>query len=127
MENSKHFWTASLGRVFLFGAAALTGVAIAGGGEARAWKLTTLYSFCAEGGTNCTDGAGPFLGLVMDKWGNLFGATAAGGAYGQGAVFELTPTASGPWGQTTWTYKVLRSFCAEWSAPLQVDRIRPRF
>jgi hypothetical protein len=49
---------------------------------ARAWTLRTLYSFCAEGGANCTDGAGPLMGLVTDKWGNLFGATPSGGAYG---------------------------------------------
>ena len=113
MENSKRSWTASLGRRFLVRAVALAGMGLTGGGDARAWTLTTLYSFCAEGGTKCTDGAYPQMGLVMDKSGNLYGTTGGGGAYGQGTVFELSPTATGPWGQTTWTFKVLHSFCAQ--------------
>jgi len=51
--------------------------------------LQTLYSFCAR--RNCTDGEYPVGGLVMDASGNLFGATQAGGKYGAGVVFELTP------------------------------------
>ena len=34
-------------------------------------KETVLYSFCAQ--TNCTDGAGPYGGLIVDRLGNLYG------------------------------------------------------
>ena len=47
--------------------------------------ITTLASF------NGNDGANPFAGLVMDGSGNLYGTASAGGASGQGTVFELTP------------------------------------
>jgi len=63
-------------------------------------KETVLYSFCAQ--TGCTDGGSPG-GLVFDSKGNLYG-TAAGGAYGDGVVFKLTPK-----GKET----VLYSFCAQ--------------
>jgi uncharacterized repeat protein (TIGR03803 family) len=46
--------------------------------------VTTLYSFTGE-----TDGASPQAGLVLDRQGNLFGTTCAGGAGGYGTVFEL--------------------------------------
>ena len=51
-------------------------------------KETVLYSFCAQ--TNCTDGAGAYGGLIVDRLGNLYG-TAAGGTYEAGVVFKLTP------------------------------------
>ena len=64
---------------------------------------TILYNFCAQGGDNCTDGALPSAGLVLDEKGNFYGTTYSGGAYGGGVVFELTPD-----GKET----VLYSFCA---------------
>jgi uncharacterized repeat protein (TIGR03803 family) len=42
--------------------------------------------------------------LVFDQEGNLYGTSASGGAYGQGAVFELTPSSGG------WTETILYSF-----------------
>ena len=39
-----------------------------------------------------SDGQDPRSGLVMDTAGNLYGTTFAGGEYGYGTVFELTPT-----------------------------------
>ncbi len=66
------------------------------------WTEKVLYSFCAQ--TNCPDGAGPSADLIFDAAGNLYGTTG-GGAYGAGAVFELTPTAGGGWTET-----VLHSF-----------------
>ena len=81
------------------------------GGSSRngtAFKVTTtgaetlLYSFCPGGGGCTTDGVSPTAGLVMDTNGNLYGATQAGGAYGQGTVYEITAT-----GQE----KLLYSFC----------------
>jgi uncharacterized repeat protein (TIGR03803 family) len=60
---------------------------------------TVLYSFTA------TDGEYPSGGLIFDAHGDLFGTTTNGGAYGNGAVFELIPNSDG-----TWTEKVLYSF-----------------
>ena len=64
---------------------------------------TLLYSFCAQ--TNCTDGATPTAGLIMDKAGNLYGTTFhGGGTSDDGTVFELTHRG---------TETVLYSFCAQ--------------
>lgn len=37
-------------------------------------------------------GSNPWAGLIFDKHGNLYGTTRAGGQYGQGEVFRLTPS-----------------------------------
>ena len=42
---------------------------------------------------NSTDGANPQVTLIADGSGNLFGTTNAGGASGDGTVFEITKTA----------------------------------
>ena len=42
--------------------------------------------------------------LVFDQAGNLYGTSGSGGAYGKGAVFELTPSSGG------WTETILYSF-----------------
>lgn len=52
--------------------------------------LTTLYNFCSQGGTSCTDGSIPFAGLVQDTNGKLYGTTSQGGAFGPGTVFSLS-------------------------------------
>jgi uncharacterized repeat protein (TIGR03803 family) len=67
---------------------------------ASAQTGTILYSF-----TGSKDGANPKSRLVLDKNGNLYGTTTAGGANGQGEVFELTPSSRGGW-----LVKVLYSF-----------------
>lgn len=72
-----------------------------GGGN---WSEEILHSFTY--GT--IDGVGPQAGLVLDAAGNLYGTTTAGGipnSNGAGVVFELSPTASGPW-----TEKILHTF-----------------
>jgi uncharacterized repeat protein (TIGR03803 family) len=68
--------------------------------------LTTLYSFCAQ--TGCTDGANPAAALVQATSGNLYGTTSAGGANGDGTVFEITPSG---------TLTTLYSFCSESGCP----------
>jgi uncharacterized repeat protein (TIGR03803 family) len=52
------------------------------------------------------DGGGVFAGLAIDGAGNLYGTTWAGGAYGYGTVFELSPESGGKWTET-----ILHSFC----------------
>jgi uncharacterized repeat protein (TIGR03803 family) len=52
----------------------------------KSGKETVLYSF-----TDAADGGEPFGGLAMDKSGNLYGTTVAGGASGAGTVFEVNP------------------------------------
>jgi uncharacterized repeat protein (TIGR03803 family) len=55
-----------------------------------AGELTTLYSFCPNGG-DCSDGADPIAGLVQAAGGDLYGTTQSGGAYFGGTVFKITP------------------------------------
>ena len=62
------------------------------------WTETVLYTFCQLSG--CADGAKPGAGLIWDAAGNLYGTTTAGGAYGSGTAFKLTPGANGSWMQT---------------------------
>jgi uncharacterized repeat protein (TIGR03803 family) len=52
-----------------------------------AGQQTVLYTFCTLAG--CADGANPFAGLIRDSKGNLYGTTWAGGATGNGVVYEL--------------------------------------
>jgi uncharacterized repeat protein (TIGR03803 family) len=63
------------------------------------WVGQTIWAF---GGTG--DGAQPTCDLVIDKSGNLFGTTFAGGAYNAGTVFELSKV------NGVWTETVLHSF-----------------
>ena len=72
------------------------------------WTEKVLYDFIDNG----ADGTNPVAGLIFDAAGNLYGTTSLGGtygwgqsSYGDGTVFELTPSADG-----TWTEKVLHSF-----------------
>ena len=48
-----------------------------------------LYRFRGKNGSE------PYAGLILDNKGALYGTTSEGGAYGQGTVFRLTPSASG--------------------------------
>jgi uncharacterized repeat protein (TIGR03803 family) len=56
------------------------------------WKETVLHSF-----TELHDGGEPGAGLVFDSSGNLFGSADFGGNGNLGTVWELSPTAHGPW------------------------------
>jgi uncharacterized repeat protein (TIGR03803 family) len=53
--------------------------------------LTTLYTFCSQGGALCTDGASPSAGLIQSTNGNFYGTTYIGGTNGIGTVFQITP------------------------------------
>lgn len=61
------------------------------------WTFTLIYDLPGAG-------AGPFGGVARDTAGNLYGATWGDGAYGDGNVFKLTPTANG------WTFTTLHDF-----------------
>lgn len=74
--------------------------------SAQPQSLTTLYSFCSLG-SPCADGAAPFAGVIQASDGNFYGTTNAGGAYGYGTVFKLTPTG---------TLTTLYSFCSTQSS-----------
>jgi len=63
-------------------------------GKGGQWNETVLDNFGSG------DGNSPYAGLVFDASGNLYGATYAGGTYGYGTVFELTPKGSGQWNET---------------------------
>jgi uncharacterized repeat protein (TIGR03803 family) len=69
--------------------------------------LTTLYSFCAQGG--CPDGAQPYAGLVQATDGNFYGTTFEGGANqgcagGCGTLFKITSNG---------TLTKLHDFCSQ--------------
>jgi uncharacterized repeat protein (TIGR03803 family) len=61
-------------------------------GASGVWAETILRSF----GNSGTDPYSPFGGVIFDFDGSLYGTTAGGG-YGWGTVFELSPSASGNW------------------------------
>ena len=64
------------------------------------WTEKVLHAF-----RDSNDGIAPFNGLILDASGNLYGTTEGGGTGNVGTVFELSPTASGPW-----TENILFSF-----------------
>ena len=57
------------------------------------WVETVLYSFPLS--YSGPDGDLPAGTVVIDKAGNLYGVTQAGGFYGYGSIFELTPSTDG--------------------------------
>ena len=63
---------------------------------------TVLYNFTGSS----TDGYDPFAGLVVDKNGNLYGASAYASGNSYGVVFELSPGKKG----APWTFKSLHAF-----------------
>jgi uncharacterized repeat protein (TIGR03803 family) len=64
------------------------------------WTESILYTFTQSGG----DGQHPWGGVIFDPSGNLYGTTVYGGAYGNGAIYQLVPVGSG------WTETILYSF-----------------
>jgi uncharacterized repeat protein (TIGR03803 family) len=62
------------------------------------WKQSVIHSFSG------VDGNTPFNGPTLDRAGNLYGTTSAGGASGLGTVYQLTPSGS------TWTANILHNF-----------------
>ena len=64
------------------------------------WMFNLMYSLSSSYGYY----SGPQASLTMDAAGNLYGTTVAGGAYGYGSAFKLTPSNGG------WTYTSLHDF-----------------
>src|SRR5271154_751301 len=60
------------------------------------WTESLLHSFKYNG----ADGNYPYSGLTFDAAGNIYGTTFSGGAYGDGAVFQLAHSPGGAWGET---------------------------
>ncbi len=67
------------------------------------WMEKILHNFVYPG--TAADGWAPWGGVIADALGNLYGTTSAGGPYGYGTVFELSPMVSG-----NWTEKILHNF-----------------
>jgi len=58
------------------------------------WTMDVLHAFSGTTKTapaSGTDGAAPAGGLLLDSYGNIYGTTTYGGAYGWGSVYKLTP------------------------------------
>ena len=77
------------------------------------WSLETLYAF--EGPP---DGGLPYGAVVRDKSGRLYGTTYYDGGQGLGAVYQLTPTPSGPWQE-----RVIYSFEGGWDGGYPVGHL----
>src|SRR5258706_3381108 len=60
----------------------------------KGWKEKILHNF------RDIDGSGPCSNLTFDASGNLYGTTPTGGP-NNGILFELTPTETGEWKETT--------------------------
>jgi uncharacterized repeat protein (TIGR03803 family) len=78
--------------VYISGCGTVFELAAAHGGT---WKEHTLYAF-----TGGTDGAAPVSAVIFDKTGNLYGTTP-GEYFEYGSVYELSPSSSGGWTETT--------------------------
>lgn len=63
------------------------------------WTETDLHDFTVQDGANPTEGD-----LVWDQQGNIYGATANGGAFGSGVVYEMMRSQNG------WTEVPIYSF-----------------
>ena len=106
----------------LYGTASTGGKAVYGGGtvfemtpDSCGWSFHVPYDFCLQ--LHCPDGSAPEAGVILDKEGNLYGTTSAGGEYSGGAVFELTPGSDG-WGENLLYSFCSKAYCRDGQAPV---------
>jgi len=112
-NNGKDGYTPGWGALFMDGFGNVYGTTEVGGsagygslfkltrGTKGGWKETILHNFSSGSGGNL-----PNAGVVMDKAGNLYGATPfGGGPSGCGVLYKLAPTA-----KHKWKYSVLHTF-----------------
>lgn len=65
-----------------------------------AWTRQNIHEFCTQ--TGCPDGYNPEGVLAIDKNGDLYGTTSAGGSnQGYGTIWSMTPSGGG------WTFRTL--------------------
>lgn len=64
--------------------------------------LSTLHSFCSQPG--CTEGGGPYAGLLLGTNGLFYGTTPSGGVNMGGTIYRITPGG---------TLSALYSFCLQ--------------
>lgn len=79
----------------------LTVLFLCGSSFGQTYKV--LWNF----GSAVNDGLQPVGALVADQNGNLYGATAFGGEFGGGTIFQLQPQPSG-----SWTESIIYNFCS---------------
>jgi uncharacterized repeat protein (TIGR03803 family) len=78
--------------------------------------FSTVYNFCSQGGTACTDGEQPRMGLILDGNGYLYGTTLFGGANNRGTLYRITQS-----GELTTLYSFCNlASCADGWAPYGV-------
>lgn len=65
------------------------------------WEETLIHTFRTSDGSNGDGGVLPMAGLTLGADGTLYGTTGAGGKFGQGTVFSLTPSDRSSWSQHT--------------------------
>lgn len=116
MKNQKKFVVSS--RMLMIAAAASVATAMfAGAALAPAQTLHQQETIPSKPQTpifqtlvnfDGTNGTGPNLSPIQGTDGNLYGGTGAGGEYGEGLLFKLTPTG---------TLTTLYSFCAKSGCP----------
>lgn len=74
-------------------------------GKNALWAFQTIHQFCSQ--TNCPDGYNPNGILAVDKKGDVFGTTYAGGANtGYGTIYTLSPSGG------SWVFRTLHTLNA---------------
>jgi uncharacterized repeat protein (TIGR03803 family) len=76
--------------------------------------FTPLYQFSGS-----PDGNGPYAGVSLDQFGNIFGTTALGGAYGCGTVFKLTPSGSAYAERVAHSFRNAHDGCNPFDSPFE--------
>jgi uncharacterized repeat protein (TIGR03803 family) len=88
----------AIGILFAFVAAFLLLASVSQPAQSQTYKV--IHNF-----TNISsDGATPYGGLLLDRFGDLYGSTWLGGIYGSGSVYRLSPHGF------SWRYTSLYSF-----------------